>query len=220
MTLDDAASSILGTPTTSLPLPRSCTHVPRPGRAVAIHKYEDIGREIPLYDGLCLKTCKVDLSAVDKPLQNGRSCTSNRGQVKFADLRIKQGINGIDTTEVKFEDLRANEPLENVYARFPSDNEKYSWFYYRVKQITSKPNTKDGDFEIEFDNDNACARRISAKYLTDIGASTFQMPDVSFAMYKFHSSSIYVTTRPLHVNMFIILSILALWSCRPCDRGR
>lgn len=160
MTLDDAASSILG-------------------RAVAIHKYEDIGREIPLYDGLCLKTCKVDLSAVDKSLQNGRSCTTNRGQVKLADLRIKEGINGIDTTEAKFENLRANQifPKKNVYARFPSDDEKFSWFYYRVKQITSKPNTQDGNFEVEFDNDNACARRISAKYLDSSNAVQQQKPD-------------------------------------------
>jgi len=150
MSLDDQASSILG-------------------RAVAIHKYEDIGRQIPLYDKLCLSTCKVPGSTADTN-PPGRTCGVKTGSAKLADIRIQDSDNVV--TEAVFANINTN--TQNVVVRYPSPARQDVW--YRVK-ITEKPGAQTGDFKVEFDDQNACARRISAQYLTSGGQEEMQMPD-------------------------------------------
>jgi len=149
MSLDDEASSILG-------------------RAVAIHKYEDIGRDIPLYDGLCLLTCGVDLTAADV-IYPDRVCSQTRGQATIENIRIE---NDNVYSEISFADINVN--TRNVVVRYPALSDDV---YYRVTSIVSKPTTETGTFQVEFDNANACARRISGNYLSSTGGEQMNRPD-------------------------------------------
>lgn len=147
MSLDDDLSSILG-------------------RAVAIHKFEDIGRDIPLYDGFCAQACKVP-GASNNASPPGRSCGSKSGTAKLADIYVK----GKDTAEpATFAALNVGDQVET---RYPTVD-KNVW--YRAK-ITVKPAQPTGLFNLEVDTQNACARRISATYLLSAGALRSQMPD-------------------------------------------
>lgn len=142
MTLNDPASSILG-------------------RAVAIHKFQDIGRQLPLYDGLCLVSCGVDTKAKNISPPGPRGCNDKAGKVKYADLGFQDEINRhkVDTTKpFGFYD----EGRKNVVARYPTLDENV---WYKVK-ITKRPSQQTQLFDVEFDNDSACARRKSAQYLT------------------------------------------------------
>merc|ERR1712176_654348 len=147
MSLDDKDSSILG-------------------RAVAIHKYQDIGREIPLYDKLCLNYCGIS-TAADKDPPN-RKCADTSGKAKLQDIGI---IKENKVTPVSFASLDTN--TQNVVARY-STLDKNVW--YKVK-VTKKPTRQTDDFELQYDNANACARRISANYLTSSGQDEIQRPD-------------------------------------------
>ena len=120
--------------------------------------YQDIGRQIPLYDGLCDKTCGVNPAGTDKP-PPGRTCTKDTGTAKLADIGIQSTGTTYTVKQAKFGELSTS--TENVVVRYPSIS-KDVW--YRVK-ITSKPNAQTGDFQLKFDNANACARRISGKYV-------------------------------------------------------
>lgn len=144
------------------------------GRAVAIHQYQDIGREIPLHDGLCEKTCKVKPSGVDKA-PPGRTCAQTDGNVKLADIAILQSdqytVKAATAGDLSVGDVKS----KNVVARYPTLDKDV---YYRITNVISVPsNTATGDYKLKFNNANACARRISANYLTSGGADPLQKSD-------------------------------------------
>merc|ERR1711937_380018 len=139
------------------------------GRAVAIHKYADIGRDIPLYDNLCALSCNVDPQATDQNYPD-RVCSSSIGSAMIEDIRIEDGNNVY--TEISFENINTN--TQNVVARYPTLSEDV---YYRVTRVISKPLSATQAFQLEFDNANACARRVSGNYLLEGGALPVQRAD-------------------------------------------
>jgi len=151
LTLQDKGSSVLG-------------------RAVAIHKFQDIGRQVPLYDDLCLATCGVKPNAQDKPYPR-RSCATTEGKVKFADLGIQDQLNKHIITKPSFASYRTNTKF--VVARYPSLDANV-WYNVVIK---NKPNQQTGEFDVVFNNDNACARRHSAAYLRLTTEDEIQMAD-------------------------------------------
>lgn len=145
------------------------------GRAVAIHKFQDIGREIPLYDGLCAKTCKVTSGADDKVPPGRTTCAQTDGNVKLKDIAILNP----DQYTVKAATVGAlgvgDVKRKNVVARYPTLSAEV---WYRVTNVLSVPgDTSTGDFKLRFNNANACARRVSANYLISGGADKIQKPD-------------------------------------------
>lgn len=128
------------------------------GRAVAIHKFQDIGRHVPLDDGFCEPTCGIKTTAQEKVYPDGRACGRNTGKVKFADLGVQDKVLKHKITTPAFESYRTSTP--NVVARYPGKPD----VWYNVK-ITRKPASQSGEFDVQYDDAMACARRISAQYL-------------------------------------------------------
>ena len=142
---------------------------------MAIHKFQDIGRHVPLYDGLCEKTCGIDTTTEETPYP-GRSCSQVAGTVTYADLGVQDNLNKHLIAKPSFESYGTG--TKNVVARYPGLTQGKPDVWYNVK-ITRKPNNQNGLFNVEFDNAMACARRQSGKYLKQ---EQLQIADVSTAL--------------------------------------
>jgi len=151
------------------------------GRAVAIHKFQDIGRHVPLDDGFCEPTCGIQTTENEKVYPKDgegklRACGTNTGKVKFDDLGIQDKILKHKVTQPAFASYRTS--TKNVVARYPGQKvtgKPDVWYNVKIKQ---KPLAQSGLFEVQYDDAMACARRQSAHYLKATSQRTvFEVAD-------------------------------------------
>ena len=218
------------------------------GRAVAIHKFQDIGRHVPLDDGFCEPTCGIQTTENEKVYPKDgegklRACGTNTGKVKFDDLGIQDKILKHKVTQPAFASYRTS--TKNVVARYPGQKvtgKPDVWYNVKIKQ---KPLAQSGLFEVQYDDAMACARRQSAHYLKATSQRTvFEVADVSTALYTCPLTCSHVSTyisvcwagdttltgpyycQALHDDDAFVCSYasmllsLALRRCWTCDRRR
>ena len=150
------------------------------GRAVAIHKFQDIGRQVPLYDGLCEPSCGIKTTKKETAYP-GRACDVTAGKVKYANLGIQDKLNKHVVTKPAFSAYGAR--TQNVVARYPELTKKGQPDVWYKVQIEGIPDNQNGFFDVQYDNAMACARRKSGHYLKSQGQDELQTADVSTALY-------------------------------------
>jgi len=144
------------------------------GRAVAIHKFQDIGRQVPLYDGLCEPSCGIKTTKQETAYP-GRACDVTAGKVKYANLGIQDKLNKHVVTKPAFSAYGAR--TQNVVARYPELTKKGQPDVWYKVQIEGIPDNQNGFFDVQYDNAMACARRKSGHYLKSQGQDELQTAD-------------------------------------------